>query len=163
MKSKVLVSACLLGSNVKYNGGANPQSSEILARWRGEGRIVSVCPEVAGGLGVPRPPAETVDGDGRAVLAREASVLTDSGDDVTEAFVRGAEVALAAARNGQVTVAVLKARSPSCGSRQVYDGTFSRTLRDGVGVTTALLEAHGIAVFSEEELEEADRALRALD
>ncbi len=163
MKARVLVSACLLGREVRYDGGANEQDSGILIRWRDENRIVSFCPEVAGGLGVPRPPAETVGGDGYDVWNGEARVVTNGGVDVTEAFCRCAEAALEAARNAGARVAVLKARSPSCGSRRVYDGSFSKTLVDGAGVTAALLQSHGIAVFNEETLEAADRALREID
>lgn len=161
--NKVLISACLLGREVRYDGGGNPQQSTILERWQSEGRIVPVCPEVAGGLGVPRPPAETVGGDGRAVHAGEARVLTHDGRDVTDAFVKGARAALAAAEADGIKVAVLKARSPSCGNERVYDGTFSKSLVDGVGVTTALLEQHGIAVFNEDQFEAADRALCELE
>ena len=162
MASKVLVSACLLGAKVRYDGGGATVVGEALARWEAEGRIVTVCPEVAGGLGVPRPPAEIEGGDGVDVLAGTAAVRTAK-SDVSAEFVAGAEHALSVAQRHGIRVAVLKARSPSCGSIQIYDGTRTKSLRDGMGVTTALLRAHGIEVFDEEHLEQADAALQALD
>ncbi|ROO89434.1 uncharacterized protein YbbK (DUF523 family) [Actinocorallia herbida] len=146
---RVLVSSCLLGAAVRYDGRAKTNTSAILARWRAEGRIVGFCPELAGGLGVPRPPAELRDG----------GVVTEAGGDVTEAFRRGARQALEAAERAGVKVAVLKEGSPSCGSHQIADGTFTGTKIPGSGITTDLLRAHGIHVFSENELEEADRWL----
>lgn len=162
MRAKVLVSGCLLGARVRYDGRGVELGSDMLERWRVEGRLVTVCPEVAGGLGVPRPPAEIVGGTGADVLAGRAEVRTASAD-VSDAFVRGAHAALALVQEHGVRVAVLKERSPSCGSGQIYDGTRTRTLRSGDGVTTALLRAHGVLVFGETELDAADAALRALD
>jgi len=153
---KVLVSACLLGRRVRWDGDGNLVEHPVLARWRREGRVVAICPEVEGQLGVPRPPAEIVGGDGEAVLDGRARVVTDEGADVTDAFLRGARAALESARANDVCVAVLKARSPSCGADGIYDGSFSSTLQDGVGVTVALLRRHGIEVFDESELDVAD-------
>lgn len=158
---RVLVSACLLGQAVRYDGRDARASSGVLERWAAEGRIVPFCPEVAGGLGVPRPPAELRGGDGAEVLRGGARVRTRR-EDVTEAFLAGAEAALAAAKSQGVVAAVLKDRSPSCASRFVFDGSFTGRLVKGVGVTAARLAAEGIRVFSEAELEEADGWLRAL-
>ncbi len=149
----ILVSACLLGHEVRYDGTGAETVVSHLQRWRDEGRIVLVCPEVAGGLSTPRPPAEQVG----------ESVLTVDGVDVTEAFDLGAAQALQLARKHDVAFAVLKARSPSCGSRQVYDGTFSGKLRAGSGVAAAALMAEGFRVFSEETLDEAAAYLRELE
>ena len=146
---RVLVSSCLLGRPVRYDGRAKTSSSRILARWRAEGRLVPFCPELAGGLGVPRPPAELQDG----------RVVTVDGQDVTDAFVLGAELALTAARNAGVRVAVLKEGSPSCGSGRIADGTFGGGGIPGAGVTTALLRANGITVFNEDQFEAADALL----
>lgn len=162
MKARVLVSACLLGQRVRYDGGAHGPFDH-LEIWRAEGRVVPVCPEVSGGLGVPRPPAEIVGGSGADVHAGNAAVVTEGGVDVSEQFRGGAEVALELARRHDVRVAVLKERSPSCGSSAIYDGSFSRTLMAGDGVTTALLRQHGIEVFGESELDAADARLRELD
>lgn len=112
-----------------------------------------VCPEVVGGLTTPRSAAEVVGGDGADVLAGTARVCNADGDDVTAAYVRGATAAVELARATGATRAVLKAHSPSCGAADVYDGTFTRTLHPGSGVTAAALCAAGIEVVSDEELE----------
>lgn len=159
---KILVSACLLGERVRFDGAAKTVHAEWLARWQREGRLVTVCPEVAGGLPVPRPASEIQNASGEAVLDGRARVRTASAD-VTDAFLRGARVALESAQASGARMAILKARSPSCGNKQIHDGTFSKTLRDGQGVAAALLARHGIAVFSEEELEAAAAHLERLE
>jgi len=143
-----LVSACLLGISCAYDGRSHPQAGLIALA--AQGRVVPVCPEVAGGLGVPRPPAEIVGGDGDDVLDGRARVVTVTGEDVTAAYLRGAECALAAARRYGVTTAILKQRSPACGASRIYDGTHSGRLVAGQGVTAALLRRHGVTVRSEE-------------
>jgi uncharacterized protein YbbK (DUF523 family) len=150
---RILVSACLLGEPVRYDGGTNRVEHPALARWRREGRLVPVCPEVEGGLGVPRPPAES----------RGAAVLTRGGHDVTAHFAAGAGRALALAREYGARIAILKERSPSCGVHQVHDGTFSGRLVPGAGVTAALLRENDIAVFSEDEIGQADFLLEVLE
>lgn len=152
---RVLVSACLLGERVRFNGKDAFVDSPAVSRWLAEGRIVPFCPELAGGLGVPRPPAEIRGGDGQGVLDGRAIVVTNAGADVTRAFVEGARLALDAARVHGVRLAVLKEGSPSCASRSPYDGTFSGATRAGLGVTAALLEREGIRVFSEHTLADA--------
>jgi uncharacterized protein YbbK (DUF523 family) len=112
---------------------------------------VLVCPEEDGGLGTPRPAAEIVGGDGADVLKGTARVLTKGGVDVTEEYLAGARYAVEAARAAGAESAILKARSPSCGSGCIYDGSFSRTLKGGDGVTAALLRAEGVEVFSEQD------------
>jgi uncharacterized protein YbbK (DUF523 family) len=160
---RVLVSSCLLGAEVRYHGGSARIASEILERWQREGRIVPVCPEVAGGLGTPRPPAEIVNGTGALVLAGSAAVRTNTGVDVTDAFRRGASHALRLAAENGIRIAVLKSASPSCGIGAISDGTFTGTKMSGDGVTAAALRDAGVQVFSEMELREADAALRVLD
>lgn len=145
----LLVSACLLGVPCNHRGGASP--SPEVAGLGGAHRLVPVCPEVAGGLPTPRIAAERQP-DGR--------VLTAEGADVTDAYVRGADQAVALARAVGAQRAVLKARSPSCGCEGIYDGTFSRTLTPGEGVTAAALRAAGVEVRSEEELSPGLRAAR---
>jgi uncharacterized protein YbbK (DUF523 family) len=157
---RVLVSACLLGEKVRYNGAAATVADATLARWLDEGRVVPFCPEVAGGLGVPRPAAEIGGSNGEAVLDGSARVTTRDGTDVTSAYLRGAHLALDLARLHGVRLAVLKEGSPSCGSAWTYDGTFAGRRRDGRGVTAALLERHGVRVFSEHNL---DKALEYLE
>jgi uncharacterized protein YbbK (DUF523 family) len=149
----VLVSACLLGAEVRHHGGAASVEHPVLRRWRDEGRIVGVCPEVAGGLPSPRPPSEIC---GLRVVTRE-------GRDVTEAFQAGANQAVRVARELGIRVAVLKSRSPSCGSGQIYDGTFAGRLVEGDGITAAALRAEGVEVFDEIHLAEADAVLSALE
>jgi len=152
---KVVVSSCLLGSPVRYDGGDKKSNHPVLQRWIDEGRIVSVCPEMLGGLGTPRPPAEIVPGTTR--------VITNSGVDVTAQFHAGAQAALDAANTNAVRVAVLKEGSPSCGSTYVYDATFTSTRLAGEGITTALLRSRGIVVFSENQLDEAGDYVTALE
>lgn len=160
---RILVSACLMGRKVRYDGAAKTSGDALLAAWRREGRLVPFCPEVEGGLPVPRPAAEIEGGaGGEAVLAGTARVLTAGGADVTESFLAGARAALAAARAHGVRVAILKEGSPSCGSLTVYDGAFGGRRVPGNGVTTALLERHGVAVFGEERVAEAAARLREL-
>jgi uncharacterized protein YbbK (DUF523 family) len=160
---RVLVSACLLGEKVRYNGADAASGSRILQDWVREGRVVPFCPEVAGGLGVPRPPAEIQGKGGASVLDGAGRVRTRDGDDATEAFLRGAELALRTARQSGVRMAVLKDGSPSCGSAYVYDGSFGGRREAGAGVTAALLRRSGIEVFSETRLEEAAEHLRQME
>ena len=135
----VLVSACLIGENCKYDG-TNNQDLKLFGDLLGEGiSPVSCCPEVLGGLSIPRCPAERK-GD---------CVVTRDGEDVTEQFAAGAQAALELAKKHGCKAAVLKANSPSCSSCKIYDGTFSGTLVDGKGVTTELLRKHGIVVYDE--------------
>ena len=152
---KIVVSACLLGSPVRYDGRDKKSEHSVLRRWLEEGRIVSVCPEMLGGLGTPRLPSEIVRGTWR--------VVTPEGRNVTDAFESGARAAAEQASANDVRVAILKEGSPSCGSSFVYDGTFTRTKVAGEGITTALLRERGIAVFSEEELDAADAYVTALE
>jgi uncharacterized protein YbbK (DUF523 family) len=151
----ILVSACLLGDKVRYDGSDKLCANTALAQLLAHGQVVAVCPEVSGGLPVPRLPAEIQAGDGAAVLDGAARVLDAGGNDVTRAFVSGAEQALQTALAQRIKVAILKARSPSCGNQMIYDGAFSKTLKRGQGVTAALLERHGIRVFNETQIAEA--------
>jgi uncharacterized protein YbbK (DUF523 family) len=160
---RVLVSACLLGEKVRYNGADAASGSRILQAWMREDRVVPFCPEVAGGLGVPRPAAEIQGQGGGAVLDGAGRVRTREGDDVTAAFLRGAELALRAALDHGVRLAVLKDGSPSCGSGFVHDGSFTGRREPAVGVTTALLERNAIKVFSESRLDEAAAYVRSLE
>ncbi|PYR94297.1 MAG: DUF523 domain-containing protein [Acidobacteria bacterium] len=161
---KVLVSACLLGAKVRYHGGDARSEHPVLRRWQQEGRLVAVCPERDGGLPTPRPPAEIVgDEGGRGVLKTIALVRTREGADVTNAFVHGAEDALAAVRAQHIRVAVLKDGSPSCGTTFTYDGTFTGARRAAPGVTAALLEQHGIRVFNESQIDAAEAAVLSIE
>lgn len=139
-KKNILVSACLLGTPCRYDGASKPNAKVIALSEKYN--LIPVCPEVAGGLPTPRTPSEIV---GERVLMRD-------GRDVTENYRRGAEIALKKARENSCDVAILKARSPSCGKGQVYDGTFSGTLTSGDGITAKLLSDAGITVLTEENI-----------
>lgn len=138
----IIVSACLLGLACRYDG--SEKRHEGVCRHLDGKQYVPVCPEQMGGLPTPRPPAEII---GDRVVNRE-------GEDVTEAFHRGAMETLKLARMVGATQAILKANSPSCGNACVYDGTFSKVLREGKGVTAILLEREGVTVRSEQDIEE---------
>jgi uncharacterized protein YbbK (DUF523 family) len=153
---KVVVSACLLGSPVRFDGRDKYCAHPILQRWIDEGRVISACPEVLGGLGTPRPPAEIVNDGSRRVI-------TNEGDDVTREFHAGAVATANAAATHNARIAILKSGSPSCGSAFIYDGTFSKTRVAGEGIATAMLRSQGVAVFSEDELDAAEAYLTSLE
>ena len=154
---RILVSACLLGEAVRYDGKAHPITDPRLRAWQAEGRLVSCCPECAAGLLTPRPPAEC------QTTPAGTRVRTRDGIDLTDTFVEGARQALAQARANDVALAILKERSPSCGVHSIYDGTFSGRDISGSGLTTSALRAAGFPVFNEMELAEAAACLAALE
>ncbi|MFP2906687.1 DUF523 domain-containing protein [Pyxidicoccus sp. 3LFB2] len=144
----VLVSACLLGEACRYDGRSQ-RSERVLAALAGK-EVVPVCPEVASGLPTPRPPVDLSGGTGVDVWAGRARALErEAGIDRTDAFQRGARLALEAARRFGATVALLKEKSPSCGSQRVYE---AGKLRPGEGITAALLRSEGLTVLSDEDL-----------
>ena len=143
-KRLMLISSCLLGVRCRYDAKRTEPHPEAQKLYQ-EGRLVPLCPELLGGLSCPRDPAE-IQPDGR--------ILTSRGEDVSEAFARGATQVLNACLNLGIKQAVLKERSPSCGSMQVYDGVFSGNLISGMGCCTRLLREHGIEVYSESILED---------
>lgn len=162
MSGKILVSACLMGHAVRYDGRAKPLVHPLLDRWREEGLLVTICPELSAGMPVPRPPAEIVgNGSGEAVIEGGTRVVEITGRDVTQEFLTAAENALALALETGCTYALLIDGSPSCGSGVVYDGTFSGERRAGQGVTAAVLRRAGIAVFSDEQIDELAERLAA--
>ena len=140
-----IISACLLGHKCKYNGGDN--YCRWVVEFASKNSYIAVCPEVAGGLSVPRPPAEIV---GERVLNKE-------GLDVTEAFMKGAQNAYNASvveaieRKEPIDGAILRAKSPTCGCKVIYDGTFGGKLVPGDGVFAGLLKENGIRVITEED------------
>jgi uncharacterized protein YbbK (DUF523 family) len=153
---KILVSSCLLGAPVRYNARDKKCDHAVLQRWIEQGRVVSVCPEMLGGLGTPRPPAEIVNDGSQRVVTRD-------GTDVTSAFENGARAAAEQGQAENVRIAILKAGSPSCGSSFIYDGTFTKTAVRGAGITAALLRKNGIVVFSEDELDAAEQYVASLE
>ncbi len=139
----ILVSHCFLGEPCRYDG-ASCLDRQIIELHRAGHNLIPVCPEILGGLDVPRSPTE-IQPDGR--------VVTRDGEDITAAYQAGAERALEIAREHGCTVAVLKARSPSCGCGEIYDGSFTRTLTPGWGIAARLLAGAGIEVMDEEHLQ----------
>lgn len=137
---KILVSGCLLGEKCKYNGGSN--YSEKVAEYIKGHEVISACPECLGGLPTPRVPAEIVNG---VVTNRE-------GKNVDAEFRKGAKIALEIAKKEKIDLAILQSRSPSCGVKQIYDGTFTGTRIDGQGVFARLLNENGFKIIDVEEL-----------
>ena len=147
MKKTVLVSACLLGISCRYDGRSKPDERVIALAEKYN--LVPVCPEIYGGLPTPRTPSERIG---------ERTVMKD-GTDVTENYRLGAESALSLYRTLGCEAALLKAKSPSCGVGEIYDGSFSGTLTERDGVTAELLLKEGIAVFSENEIPKLEKYL----
>ena len=147
-KPKILISACLLGENCKYNGGNNSDAipADVLAKLRQIYELIAVCPECMGGLTTPREPAE---------ICANGRVLTKfSGCDVTAEFILGAQICAEIASENGCKIAVLKERSPSCGSGEIYDGSFTGRLVSGDGITAAALKSLGVRVVGESALSE---------
>ncbi len=162
--NRILVSACLLDEPVRYNGVSVACRHPVLQRWLAENRVISLCPEVAGGLPNRRPPVEIAGGRGGvSVRLRQAIVIDPAGRDLTAEFIAGAEHALRLARENGIGVALLKEGSPSCGVNFTYDGTFSGQRVPASGVTADFLRHAGIHTFSELQIEEADAFLVQLD
>ncbi len=141
---KIAVSACLLGENCKYNGGNN--YTEKVMKFVENHEVISVCPEVLGGLSTPREPAEIVKG----------AVLNKKGESVDKEFRLGAEIAMNIVKEQQAELVILQSRSPSCGVKSVYDGSFSGKLISGQGVFAELLQKNGIKVIDVEDLQEVN-------
>ena len=139
---RILVSACLLGKNCKYNGGNN-LNQRVLDFIEGH-EVIGICPEQLGGLSTPRLPAEIIDG----------VVTNKEGISVDAEFRKGAQAALATALENKVDLAILQSRSPSCGVKEIYDGSFSGKKIKGQGVFAKLLSARGIKVLDAEDVAE---------
>ena len=150
---KVLISACLLGDNVKYSGGNNLTLELVTLLEKYNVKIVKICPECFAGLSIPRVPSE-IRGD---------KVFSKDGRDITEEFLSGAEKTYQIAKRKQVDFAILKERSPSCGSSFIYDGSFSGKVIEGQGLTAKKLSKENIIIFSEENLEEIEKYLEELN
>lgn len=139
---KIIVSACLLGTNCKYNGGNN-YNQELIEHLK-KFEIIPICPECFGGLSTPRVPSEII----------EEKVINKEGMDVTNNYLSGAKKALELAKSNNIKVAILKAKSPSCGEGKIYDGTFTNTLIDGDGITVRMFKDEGIKVYTENNYKE---------
>ncbi|CAM3792185.1 DUF523 domain-containing protein [Aeromicrobium ponti] len=145
----ILVSSCLAGLEVRYNGTHSLENK--IRKLVDEKKAVTVCPELLGGFLTPREPAEVTGGDGADVLDGMAKVVEKSGKDVTELYIKGAYAALEQALKINATIVVLKENSPSCGSSLIYNGEFNGKKRAGDGVASALLKRNGFTVISEEQ------------
>ena len=150
----VLVSACLLGSKVRYNATCVSAECEHMQWLRSHCHIMPLCPEVAAGLPIPRAAAEIVGGDGDDVLAGRARIVTADGEDVTAVFLQGARQALALCKQHDIRYAVLTESSASCGSNTIYNGEFGARKVPGQGVVSALLRANHVSVFSQHTLKQ---------
>lgn len=139
-----IASACLVGIKCRYDGEA--REDDNIRNMYDEGLVKAVCPELLAKLASPRCPSEIADGDGEDVLEGRAKVMAQDGGDLTAAFIAGAQKTLEVATACGAKHAYLKSKSPSCGCGRIYDGTFSGKLREGNGVTAALLKKHGIEV-----------------
>ncbi len=146
-----LISACLLGVNCAWDGTDRCKDEKVLKLLKEE-VLIPVCPEQLGGLRTPRPPQEIQGGAGRDVLDGRCEVRNVVGEDVTRQFITGAEETLRLARLFKASQFIGKSRSPSCGSGEIYDGTFSGRPIAGDGVTVALLKRNGVEVITEEDL-----------
>jgi uncharacterized protein YbbK (DUF523 family) len=144
-----LISACLLGEAVRYDGGSCLQhlddaSKQRIMQWQAQGLLLGFCPEVSGGLPIPRPVAE-IQGN---------RVKTQAGEDVTQAFEDGAAQALKLCKAHDIHIAILKQGSPSCGNSLINDGSFTKTKIAGMGITAKLLSKHGISVYNEQQIQQ---------
>ena len=160
---KLLISSCLLGEDVRYDGGNSSIAfeskfsfsiKELFMDILCDNEIYSFCPEIAGGLSVPRLSAEIVKNDKPFIINNE------KGEDVTINFLMGAKKALDTCLEEDIKVALLKANSPSCGNINIYDGTFSKNLIEGQGLTARLLSENGITVFNEHQLKELAKFIK---
>ena len=142
MKS-ILISACLLGVACRYDGLSKPLDREIIEKLREQYHLIPVCPEVMGGLPTPRIPAE---------ISSDGKVFRQDGVDVSENYIRGAKEALRLAEIFQCDTALMKEKSPSCGAGKIYDGSFSKTLTDGNGIASELLQKNGIRIIGESKI-----------
>ena len=157
MKKKVLISACLLGKNCRFNGGHShiPALEDMDVEW------IPICPEEAGNLGTPRPPAE-MQVSAESILKGDGIVVDKNGRDVTKQFIEGAEISLEKGITSGVEFAILKSHSPSCGIDEIYDGTFTHTLIEGDGIFTHLCQKSGITCVSSDDSNQIKKTLEKL-
>lgn len=151
---KILVSECLYGGKiVRYDGGITVEQSPVFLKWKAEGRIITICPEMFGGLPMPRPDSQRVGN----------KVISENGADVTTEYLKGAKEAVRLAKEYHVALCLMKQDSPSCGSSYIYDGTFSDTKIPGQGLAVELLRKEGFPVFGEDSIDEAEAYLNSIE
>ena len=157
MKKKILISACLLGKNCRYNGGHSQltELEEIDVEW------IPVCPEESGGLGTPRPSAEMQE-NAETILNGKGKIITNKGKNVTSEFIQGAEKSLQLGLGAEVKIAVLKSKSPSCGIGKIYDGSFTKSLKIGNGIFAHLCHENDIACISSDNINQIKKTLAKL-
>ena len=157
MKKKILISACLLGKNCRYNGGHSQltELEEIDVEW------IPVCPEELGGLGTPRPSAEMQE-NAETILNGKGKIITNKGKNVTSKFIQGAEKSLQLGLGAEVKIAVLKSKSPSCGIGKIYDGSFTKTLKIGNGIFSHLCHENDITCISSDNINQIKKTLAKL-
>jgi len=152
---KIIVSSCLMGKFVRYNGTTYWSTHPILELLKKKVEIIDFCPEVEGGLPTPRKAAEIRGGDGFDVLLKNAQVLTNTQKNITKNFIDGAKKLRTICEKYNIGFVIFKEGSPACGVNRIYDGTFTHTSKTGTGVAAALLKKLKIPLFSEDEIEEA--------
>ena len=157
MKKKILISACLLGKNCRYNGGHSQltELEEIDVEW------IPVCPEESGGLGTPRPSAEMQE-NAETILNGKGKIITNKGKNVTSEFIQGAEKSLQLGLGAEVKISVLKSKSPSCGIGKIYDGSFTKSLKTGNGIFAHLCYENDIACISSDNINRIKKTLAKL-
>jgi len=157
MKKKILISACLLGKNCRYNGGHSQltELEEIDVEW------IPVCPEESGGLGTPRPSAEMQE-NAETILNGKGKIITNKGKNVTSEFIQGAEKSLQLGLGAEVKIAVLKSKSPSCGIGKIYDGSFTKSLKTGNGIFAHLCHENDIACIPSDNINQIKKTLAKL-
>ncbi len=159
-KEKILASACLLGERVRFDGQILKITDDRIFKWAKEKRFVPICPESMSGLLVPRVPCEIEPGKtAQDILNGQGKIIGKDGRDYTEDFLFGAQASLNLAKRNNVRIALLKQRSPSCGTKQVHDGHFGTNLVDGMGLAALMLQQAGISVFDETQLDEIEALL----
>lgn len=157
---KILVSACLLGAPVRHDGRSKSLDDALLATWRAEGRLISLCPEMAAGLPTPRPAAEIAPGaSARDVLRGRGAIYDTHGLDMTADFINGANLALDVAQANGCRFALLTDGSPSCGPTRIHSGDFNGQTHAGEGVVAARLRVAGMQVFAQHQLAALARAI----
>jgi uncharacterized protein YbbK (DUF523 family) len=157
MKKKVLISACLLGKNCRYNGGHSQlnELNKLDVEW------IPVCPEESGGLGTPRPSAEMQE-NAETILNGKGKIITNKGKNVTAEFIQGAEQSLQLGLGAEVKIAVLKSKSPSCGIGKIYDGSFTKILKTGDGIFAHLCHENDIECISSDNINQIKKTLAKL-
>jgi len=157
MKKKILISACLLGKNCRYNGGHSQltELEKIDVEW------ILVCPEELGGLGTPRPSAEMQE-NAETILNGKGKIINNQGKNVTAEFIQGAEKSLQLGLEAEVKIAVLKSKSPSCGIGKIYDGSFTKTLKTGNGIFAHLCHKNDIVCIPSDNINQIKKTLAKL-